>query len=96
MLSIYSIKNSKEAGRYYEQDNYYTKGSLESIAATHWWGKGAEILGLSDYVDPRKFVELLEGKIDQNTQLGRKRNDGGVEHKPGYDCKRHSNPIYTA
>lgn len=85
MLTVFALNNAKQAAKYYEEDNYYHKGSVESIAATHWWGKGAEILGLSDYVDPEKFVEMLQGKIDENTILERIRHDGGVGHKPGYD-----------
>ena len=85
MLTIFALNNAKQAAKYYEEDNYYVKGSIESIAATHWWGKGAEALGLSDYVDPERFVELLNGKIDKNTILERIRHDGGVTHKPGYD-----------
>ena len=85
MLTIFAIKDAKQAAKYYEDDNYYHRGSIEAIAATHWFGKGAEILGLSDYVDPARFTELLEGKIDQSTQLSRVRHDEGVAHKPGYD-----------
>jgi len=85
MLTIFAIKDAKQAAKYYEDDNYYHRGSIEAIAATHWFGKGAEILGLSDYVDPARFAELLEGQIDKNTQLSRVRHDEGVAHKPGYD-----------
>ena len=82
MLSIYGIKSAADAVGYYEQDNYYHKGSTEALAATHWWGKGAEQLNLNDYVEPERFAELLEGRIDSETTLGRKRHDGGVEHRP--------------
>ena len=85
MMTIYSLTSANDASKYYEQDNYYAKDDPESIKATHWWGKGAEHLGLSGYVSPERFKELLEGIIDQNTELGRKRKDGGVKHKPGYD-----------
>lgn len=85
MLTVFPLNNAKQAAKYYEEDNYYVKGSVESIAATHWWGKGAEALGLADYVDPDKFVELLRGKLDADTILERIRHDGGVTHKPGYD-----------
>ena len=85
MLSIFALNKAKQAAKYYESDNYYHRGSVESIAATHWWGKGADLLGLQDYVDPQKFIELLEGRIDKDTILGRTRHDDGVEHKPGYD-----------
>ncbi len=85
MLTLFSLTNASQAAQYYEEDNYYHRGSIESIASTHWWGKGAEKLGLSDYVDLEKFVELLEGKIDRSTKLSRVRHDDGVAHKPGYD-----------
>lgn len=85
MLTVYALKDAKDAADYYERDNYYLKGTVEGIAATHWWGKGAELLGLLDYVDPEKFLELLQGKIDKNTTVERTRHDGGINHKPGYD-----------
>ena len=85
MLTVYALTNAQQAAQYYEQDNYYHKGSLEAIAATHWWGQGAEQLGLSGYVDPDRFAAMLRGQINDDTLIQRMRHDGGVGHKPGYD-----------
>lgn len=85
MLTVYALSNAQQAAQYYEQDNYYHKGSMEAIAATHWWGQGAEQLGLSGYVDPDRFAAMLRGQINDDTLIQRVRHDGGVGHKPGYD-----------
>ena len=85
MLTVYALTDAKQAATYYENDNYYHKGSVESVAATHWWGKGADFMGLSGYVESERFAELLKGRIDSETILRRIRHDDGVDHKPGYD-----------
>jgi len=84
MLSIAVIKNASAASHYYEADNYYAKDSPEAAAATHWWGKGAEQLGLTGHVDSKQFEQLLLGKLPNGSQLGRL-NDAKQAHRPGYD-----------
>ncbi|CDH02243.1 MobF family relaxase [Xenorhabdus bovienii] len=84
MLSIKKIGNIKEAGNYYlSHDSYYNKDTGE--VHSEWGGKGAEELGLSGTVDTDRFIELLEGKINGNTQLGRTKVNGDLEHVPGWD-----------
>lgn len=84
MLSIIPLKDAQAAKSYYEKDNYYVKGSKEAIEASHWYGKGANLLGLSGYVEISDFERLLDGKLPDGTQLGRIEK-GAVKHRPGYD-----------
>lgn len=66
--------------------------SLEALAASHdgdrigygFHGKGAQILNLGNF-DHERFKALLEGKVDENTQLGRRYESGKVHHRPGWD-----------
>lgn len=67
--------------RYYTVGDYYTKGSDEH---SEWGGALAADLGLSGKVDPAVFKELLAGKV-AGQQLGRHRQEGGIEHHPGWD-----------
>lgn len=84
MLSIVALKNADAAKSYYERDNYYTKDSPEAITASHWFGKGTKMLGISGYVELEKFEPLLEGTLPNGEQLGR-HADGKIKHRPGYD-----------
>lgn len=67
--------------RYYTVGDYYTKGTDEH---SEWGGALAAGLGLSGRVDPATFKELLAGKV-AGQQLGRHRQEGGIEHHPGWD-----------
>tara|TARA_R110000868_G_scaffold266583_1_gene525828 strand:+ start:42558 stop:46475 length:3918 start_codon:yes stop_codon:yes gene_type:complete len=84
MLSIVPLKNAQAASSYYEKDNYYIQGSNEAIEASHWHGNGAELLGLSGYVELAEFEKILQGKLPNGEQLGRVEN-GETKHRPGYD-----------
>lgn len=84
MLSIIPLKDADAAKTYYEKDNYYVKGSQEGIEASHWFGKGAKLLGLSGYVELADFEKLLEGNLPNGIQLGRIEKNERV-HRPGYD-----------
>lgn len=77
------LKNAKAAKTYYEKDNYYTD-SKEATELSHWWGKGANDLGLKGYVHQDTFEQLLEGKLPSGQQLGRTNQKGKI-HRPGYD-----------
>ncbi len=84
MLSFVPLKSADAAASYYEVEDYYAKDSPEAALATHWYGKGAALLGLEGYVDKDVFKELLEGKLTNGVQLGKVR-DGEIDHRPGYD-----------
>jgi len=86
MLSLYPLKNAKEAGQYYmEQDNYYLS-EKDPMELSYWQGKGAAILGLSGAVKPEDFLNMLEGKLPNGEVLGIILNkEGQRQHRPGTD-----------
>ena len=48
-------------------------------------GQGAQALGLSGTVDQRRFAELLDGRIDEHTQLRRTTPSEARKERLGYD-----------
>lgn len=62
-------------------DDYYAKDGT----AMQWQGEGADTLGLTGEVDQQRFRELLEGRIDGNTQLKRNAAGGPTKERIGYD-----------
>ena len=87
MLSIGALTSAAQGASYYERDGYYAKGDPEHKAASGWFGKGAEDLGLKGPVDPEVFRQVLEGKVPDGsgTELGRRGKDGEILHRPGRD-----------
>lgn len=86
MLSLYPLKNAKEAGHYYmEQDNYYLS-EKDPLEISYWEGKGAATLGLSGAVKPEDFLNMLEGKLPNGEVLGIILNkEDQRQHRPGTD-----------
>ena len=87
MLSIGALTSAAQGASYYERDGYYAKDDPEHKAASGWFGKGAEDLGLKGPVDPEIFRQVLEGKVPDGsgTELGRRGKDGEILHRPGRD-----------
>ena len=93
MLSIGALTSAAQGASYYERDGYYAKDDPEHKAASGWFGKGADDLGLKGPVDPEVFRQVLEGKVPDGsgTELGRRVKDGGtprsgeILHRPGRD-----------
>ncbi len=85
MLSIANITSSSAALSYYEEDDYYAKGSVEHQDMSGWYGKGAQLLGLEGVADRDDFKNILEGKLRDGTQLGVKTSDGSIKHAVGID-----------
>lgn len=84
MLSIKRLGNASEAGGYYSEAGYYTKDGVS--LASEWGGEGADALGVrGQLVDLERFTEILEGKIDAATQLGKSDGQGKLQHAPGHD-----------
>ncbi|MBW3799002.1 conjugative relaxase [Aeromonas hydrophila] len=84
MLSIKRLGNASEAGGYYSEAGYYTKDGV--ALASEWGGEGANALGFDGQpVDLERFTEILEGKIDEVTQLGKSDGQGNISHAPGHD-----------
>ena len=71
----------RNLSRYYTVGDYYTKGADEH---SEWGGRISSELGLEGKVDPAVFEALLEGKVGDQI-LGRHRQDGRIEHHPGWD-----------
>lgn len=85
MLSIKSIGQSQSAQHYYtSQDNYYLtdKDSLKDLS--YWLGDGAKRLNLSGVVEPKPFLNLLNGELPNGQQLGIIK-DGERKHRAGTD-----------
>ncbi len=84
MLSVAKITNANQAGTYYNSpDKYYDKDNGDF--GSKWGGKGAAHLGLIGEVLPEDFIRLLEGRINQETHLGRLAKGGELQHVPGWD-----------
>jgi conjugative relaxase-like TrwC/TraI family protein len=83
MLSLHSLKSASEAGKYYQQDNYYASGD-NARHTSQWHGKGAKLLGLSGHVTEEDFKQILAGNLPDGSQLGRVQ-DGKLVHRPGLD-----------
>ena len=85
VASFAELASSATAVSYYEKDGYYAKNDPEHRQASFWRGAGALALGLKAHVHPKRFEEVLSGKVPgTGIQLGRKR-DGRREHRPGWD-----------
>ena len=85
VASIGKITSPSQGASYYERDGYYAKDDPAHREASRWAGKGAEALGLSGPVDPDTFRQILEGKVPDGPQLGRRGRDGEIQHRPGRD-----------
>ena len=85
VASIGKIASPSQGASYYERDGYYTKDDPAHKEASRWAGKGAEALGLSGPVGPDTFRQILEGKVPDGPQLGRRGKDGEIHHRPGRD-----------
>ncbi|MGB2926070.1 MAG: MobF family relaxase, partial [Limnothrix sp.] len=72
-----------KAGSYYKE-NYYDEE--DQIEFSEWWGKGAELLGLSEQInDPKVFRHMLQGlTADGQTKL-RAAPPKGKEARAGTD-----------
>ena len=64
---------------------YYAKDGPAHREVSRWAGKGTEALGLSGSVDPDTFRQILEGRVPDEPQLGRRAKGGEIQHRPGRD-----------
>ena len=79
MLSLAKVEGSDAAANYYEQTDDYYGGEIRE--GTEWWGKGAELLGLSGPVNSRDFRRLLRGRIADGVEIHR----GGSSRRSATD-----------
>jgi len=86
MLTIFGSTSAGHAKSYYTQGDYYTKGmdETENHLTQFFSGELAKELGILREFDRETFDQLLEGKINNDIQLGRKSGDS-IEHRPGWD-----------
>ncbi|MCY4608189.1 MAG: relaxase domain-containing protein, partial [bacterium] len=85
VATVTRLSEAASTVHYFETDGYYAKNDAEHRKASRWYGKGIEALGLHGPVKPRRFEEVLSGRIPgTTTRLGRLR-DGKHEHRPGLD-----------
>lgn len=86
MLTIFGSTSSGHAKSYYTQGDYYTKGNdeTESQLTQFFGGSLSEKLGIGKQFDRETFDQLLDGRVNDEIQLGRKLGDK-FEHRPGWD-----------
>ena len=85
VATVTRLSEAASTVHYFETDGYYAKNDPEHRKASSWYGKGVEALGLHGPVKPKRFEEVLSGRIPgAATRLGRLRN-GKHEHRPGLD-----------
>lgn len=77
MLSI-AMVDAAVGKSYYAEDNYYTRA--EAMAASVWWGKGAEDNALKGVVRAESFHFLLEGGL-----TGQKSLENSSKRRGGLD-----------
>ena len=86
MLSIQPITSAADAAKYYTAaENYYLSDSGTNESPGQWYGKGAELLGISGNVTPELFLQLLQGKLPTGQQLGIVDKNGEIQHRPATD-----------
>lgn len=87
MLSLHNISSAVQTRNYFSKDNYYTQD--ENTEHSAWFGAGAARLGLAGQVQPAGFLNLLEGRVEDQ-QLGKWVTDEETgerrqDHQPGID-----------
>ena len=89
MLKITAI-SAVQAKGYYEKDDYYAQDSeqepIASIAASEWFGKAAEELGLEGGVKADDFSVITRGTNPRGAIASCQRASILRKHRAGYDC----------
>ena len=85
VASIGKIASPSQGASYYERDGYYARDDPAHREASAWAGEGAAALGLAGSIDPDTFTAILEGRIPDGPQLGKRGKDGEIHHRPGRD-----------
>ena len=85
VATVTRLTEAASTVHYFEADGYYAKNDVEHRKASRWHGRGVGALGLHGPVKPKRFEEVLSGRIPgTKARLGRLR-DGKHEHRPGLD-----------
>ena len=64
---------------------YYARAAGEHLAASAWFGRGAEALGLTGAVRARDLERVLRGEVRGAGVVVRRNRDGAQEHRAGWD-----------
>lgn len=81
MLTNHPIENAGRAAHYFSaQDDYYAKEG-NGI----WLGMGAKLLGLEGVVDPKRFRELLDGRLPTGGNIHEKFDPRRALKRHGWD-----------
>lgn len=81
MLTNHPIENAGRAAHYFSaQDDYYAKEGNGT-----WLGKGATLLGLEGLVDPKRFREILEGRLPTGGNIHEKFDPRTASKRHGWD-----------
>src|SRR5216683_2723879 len=67
----------------YSQDDYYTE---EHRVVGHWFGHGADALGLSGEVAPEDFRAILRGQRPGSAEVLVRNANGRTERRAGWDA----------
>ena len=92
MMSATVVSGGAASSGYYRAEGYYAADSEVAAAASQWFGKAAEELGLRGQVDDALFTSMLEGQtyekgitgLQEGRQMGRM-VDGERKVRPGLD-----------
>jgi len=79
MLAVANVRTAGGAANYFAADNYYTRADADRSG--HWFGNGAERLGLSGEVDAATFEAILKGFLPDGNRVG----SDNRPHRPGTD-----------
>jgi conjugative relaxase-like TrwC/TraI family protein len=78
MINVTALTSAKGSAHYLTHDNYYLK---DDSVSSHFFGKGAENLGLNGQrITSENIESLLSGKLPSGTQIG-----NVDKHRPGWD-----------
>ena len=75
VATVARLSEAASTVHYFEADGCCAKNDPERRWANRWYDKGVEALGLHGPVKPRRFEEVLSGRL----------RDGKHEHRPGLD-----------
>ena len=95
VATVTRLSEAASTVHYFETDGYYAKNDKEHHKASRWHGRGVEALGLHGPVKPKRFEEVLSGRIPgTTTRLGRLR-EGKHEHRAGLDTRQQGDRLRT-
>lgn len=81
MLTRHTIQSASRAAHYFSAtDDYYSKEGVGT-----WLGKAAQRLGLEGLVDPKRFRDLLEGRLPDGSSIHKTFDARTATKRHGWD-----------